>query len=327
MWKFKTYAALVLASPLLLVAWSGAFAQGYPAKPIRWIIPFAPGGALDLLSRAIQPHLSAALGQPIVLENRSSNAGIVAAEAVARSAPDGYTILTAENGILVFNKLVYKKLPYDTERDFVPVIMLAHTPIALFVHDSVPARTMAEFMAYIKANPGKLNFGTPGVGHAFHLATELLMQRTGTRMVHVPYKGGGPVLQDIASGRIQVMFYPATVQVMGFVKEGRLRALGAATAQRLPVLPATPTFDESGIPNFSAAGWFSVVVPAATPREIIERLNRDIRQVASTPELAKVYANLALIPGLGPPEQVAQRMRDEFALWGPLVKSLGIAID
>ena len=322
----KSTATLILAVCALAAAQT-AFSQAYPSKPIRWILPFAPGGGLDILSRAVQPQLQANLGQPLVMDNRPSNSGIVASEAVARSAPDGYTIMTAGNSDLVFNKIIRKNLPYDPERDFAPVILLARAPIALFVHESVPAKSLKEFIAHLKAQPGKLNYGSAGVGHPFHLAMELLLQRTGTQATHIPYKGSALVIQDIVAGRLHALFYPATGQVVALVKDGKLRALASAYEKRLPALPDTPSFGEAGVPNFNAAGWFSVVAPAGTPRPIIDRLNAEIRKVGHSPELARVYAKLSMLPGLGSPGELAQLMKDDFATWTPLIKALNITIE
>ena len=238
---------------------SAGFAQSYPTKPVRILVAFAPGGGIDLIARSIAPHLQSALGQPMIVENRPSAGGIVAAEATARSAPDAYSLLVTGND-LVFQKLLYRKLSYDSQRDLVPVAMLARAPIALFVHESVPAKTLQEFVAYSKANPGKLNYGSAGVGHPFHLAMELFAQRTGASLVHVPYKGMAPVIQDLVAGRIQAMFYPAAAQLTGYMKEGKLRALAAVAVQRLAALPETPTFDEAGVPNFNAATARSWVI-------------------------------------------------------------------
>jgi tripartite-type tricarboxylate transporter receptor subunit TctC len=320
----KTITTLCAAA-FMLVANATCIAQTYPSKPIRWILPFAPGGGLDIVSRAVQPQLQASLGQPVVMDNRPSNSGIVAAEAVARSAPDGYTLMTAGNSDLVMNKLLFRKLSYDSERDFAPVIMLAQAPIALFVHESVPAKTLKEFVDYAKANPGKLNYGSAGVGHPFHLALALFEQRTGTQMVHVPYKGSALVIQDIIGGRLHAMVYPATSQMVGLLKEGRLRAIAAATPKRLAALPDTPTFGESGLDNFDVSGWFGVAVPAATPRDIVLRLNHEIGRVIASPEMSATYAKLSMLPGGGTPEQLVQRVRIDLAQWAPVIKALNLS--
>lgn len=316
-----------LLSLCVLAACTTALAQAYPSKPVRWIIPFAPGGGLDILTRAIAPQVSNVLGQPMVAENRPANAGIIAAEAVAKSAPDGYTLLTGGNAILTFNKLIYPKLGYDPERDFAPITQISDAPIALWVHESVPAKTLQEFIAYAKANPGKLNYGAGGVGHPFHLAMELLLHRVGAKMVFVPYKGQAPVIQDVIAGRLQAMFYPSTEQMTSQVRAGKLRVLAAVSGKRLPNLPETPTFEESGIRDFEAAGWIAVVAPAGTPRDIIMRLNREIVKVVASPDLSKLYGQLSMLPTTGTPEQLGQKIRKEIADYTPLIKTLGITLE
>ncbi len=310
-----------------LAAVQTACAQAYPAKPVHWIVCYAAGGGNDILTRAIAPQLSNALGQPVVVENRPANAGIIAAETVAKSAPDGYTILTCGNSALMFNKLIYPKLSYDPERDFAPITLLANAPIALFVHESVPSKTLKEFIDYSKVQRGKLNYGSAGVGHPFHLAMEMLKQRTGLDIMHVPYKGSSLVIPDLIAGRLEAIFYPATEQLLSQVRTGKLRALAVASKQRVPVLPDTPTFDEAGVSNFDAAGWIAVVAPVGTPRDIVLRLNAGIAKSVATPEVAKIYAQESMQPATGTPEELAARIRREIAAFAPLVKSLGITLE
>lgn len=317
----------VILALLLCLGASMAVAQSYPSKPIRWVLPFAPGGGTDILSRAFVPQLSEALGQPLITDNRPASAGLIAADSVAKSPPDGYTIMTGGNSSMMFAKLTYANLSFDPERDFSHITLLALAPIALYVPESVPAKSLQELVAYAKANPGKLNYGAAGVGHPFHLAMEMLKQRTGMDLLFVPYKGMEPVILDVVAGRLQGMFYPPTSQLLAMIKAGKIRALAAATPQRLSTLPDTPTFDESGVPNFDAAGWIGLVAPAGVPRDIVMRLNREIAKIATTPELAKVYAQLSFEVATGTPEEFSQRIKREIAAWGPIVKSLGIMLN
>ena len=303
-----------------------ALGQTYPSKPVRVLVAFAPGGGIDIIARSVAPQLQAALGQPIVVENRPSAGGIVAAEATVRAAPDGHSLLVTGNDT-IFQKLLYKKLAYDPQRDLIPVAMLARAPIALFVHESVPAKSMQELIEHAKANPGKLNYGSAGIGHPFHLAMELLQQRTGTSLVHVPYKGMAPVIQDLVAGRIQAMVYPATSQMTGYMKEGKLRALAAAAPQRLAALPDVPTFDEAGIADFNAAGWIALFAPAGTPREIVERLNREAVRAVGSAEMAQVYSKLSMLPGPMSPDEFARFYNREFDYWGNVTRTLGIVLD
>ena len=317
----------VILALLLCLGASMAVAQSYPSKPIRWVLPFAPGGGTDILSRAFVPQLSEALGQPLITDNRPASAGLIAADSVAKSPPDGYTIMTGGNSSMMFAKLTYANLSFDPERDFSHITLLALAPIALYVPESVPAKSLQELVAYAKANPGKLNYGAAGVGHPFHLAMEMLKQRTGMDLLFVPYKGMEPVILDVVAGRLQGMFYPPTSQLLAMIKAGKIRALAAATPQRLSTLPDTPTFDESGVSNFDAAGWIGLVAPAGVPRDIVMRLNREIAKIATTPELAKVYAQLSFEVATGTPEEFSQRIKREIAAWGPIVKSLGIMLN
>jgi tripartite-type tricarboxylate transporter receptor subunit TctC len=304
-------------------------AQSYPSKPVRWIVPAPPGGAFDLLTRALMPPMSASMGQPLVVDNRAAVSGLTGMEAVAKAAPDGYTLLTAGNPQLVFNKHFYAKLPYDPQKDFASVGLISNLIFALYVYESVPARSLKELIAYARANPGKLNYGTGGVGQAFHLAMELLKQRTGADIVHVPYKGNALAIQDFFAGRIEVMLYPPTGQFMAQIKEGKIRALATANDRRLAALPDVPTFEQAGVANLDRdiIGWVGLLVPAGTPGEIVARLNRELGRAAVLPEMAKVYAVMNVEPVQSTPEQMTARMNREIELWGPVIRGLGIALE
>jgi tripartite-type tricarboxylate transporter receptor subunit TctC len=310
---------------LLITSLSSAivFAQSYPAKPVRILVPSAPGGSFDILSRAIAQPVSAALGQPMIVENRPATGGIVGVEALAKAAPDGYTLLTAGNSHFVFNTFFYAKLPYDPRRDFAAISLVAKIPTGMFIHESVPAKTLQEFFAYAKANPGKLNYASAGVGHSTNLSMELIKQRTGADLVHVPYKGLNLGLQDLIAGRVHAMLYSPTEQVMSQVKAGRLRALALASDRRLRTVPDLPTFAEAGLP-LDLAIWMSMSAPAGTPRDIITRLNQEIVRAVGSPELAKVYDSNSLVPATSSPEQVGPMIEKEIEIWAPIIKSLGI---
>ncbi len=318
----RTFGALAF-----VLAFGTCFAQSYPSKPIRWVLPFVPGGGTDIISRAIAPQLSTALGQPVITENRPANSGLIAADQVAKSAPDGYTIMTGGNSALMFSKLIYPKLSFDPERDFSPITMLASAPIALFVSASVPAKTLQEFVAYSRTQGGKLNYGAAGVGHPFMLAMEMLKQRTGLDIFFVPYKGMEPVIQDLIAGRLQALFYSPSEQLLSQIRAGRARALAIATENRYPAVPDVPTFDEAGVRDFNAGGWIALVGPAGMPRDIVLRLNKEVVRIVATPEVAKVYAQLSLIPATGTPEVLGQRVKSDLAAWGPIVKSLGSSLE
>ena len=242
------FAAAVLA----LAFCTGASAQ-YPSKPIRWIVASTPGGAFDLITRALSPAMLQLLGQPVVIENRPGASGIVGVDSVAKAPPDGYTVLTAGNTQLSLVRFTHVNLPYDPQRDFAPVSLIGDLLSALFVHSSLNVSTVKELIDYAKRNPNKLNYGSAGIGHSFHLATELFKQRTGTDLVHVPFKGTGPALQELFVGRIEVMFYPPSTQLMSQVAAGKLRIIGIET--RVPHLANVGTFAETGLANFEIPGW------------------------------------------------------------------------
>ncbi|MFH1044234.1 MAG: tripartite tricarboxylate transporter substrate binding protein [Pseudomonadota bacterium] len=327
--SFRSNRRLVstLFSAWALGAGALALAQSYPTRPVRVVVPNAAGGAFDTITRAFAPQLSAALGQPIVPDNRPAAGGVAGVEYVAKAVPDGYTLLTAGVSQMVLNKHFYAKLPYDPERDFAPIGMIGDLVFALFVHTSMPANNLQELIAYAKANPGKLNYGSAGVGQSFHLAMELLQQRTGAQMTHVPYKGTAPANQDLIAGRIQVMFSPPNAQMLSYVRDGRLRALASVSRKRLPALPEVPTFDEAGIRNLDVAGWSAMFSPAGTPKDVVARLNRELVRVLNLPELAKAYDALSMLPASSTPEQLAEKVSREIAMWGPVVKTLGIQLE
>ncbi len=309
---------------IALAGSSAAFGQAYPSKPLHWIIPFVPGGGLDLLTRGYAPELSKALGQPIVPDNRPANNGIAAAEFIAKAPPDGYTILTAGSGALTYNKFIYPSIQFDWERDFAPISNLAKAPVALFVSTSVPSMNLKDFIAYAKEQGGKLNYGAAGHGHPFHLGMELFKSRTGVDMLFVPYKGMAPVVQDTVAGRLQALIYPPMENIVSMVKAGKLRALATATEQRVPSMPDVPTFEEAGLANFDPSGAIALFAPGGTPRDIVSRLNREVVRISTSPELAKVYQAAALNVATTTPEGLAQQMRREYEQWVPLIKKLGI---
>jgi tripartite-type tricarboxylate transporter receptor subunit TctC len=310
----------------MLAAGGLAFGQSYPSKPIRWIVPFAAGGPMDVLSRAISKPLSEALGQPVLLEIRPSTSGIVGVEIATKSAPDGHTILT--HGMsLVPQKFLYRSLPYDVARDLAPITLIATSHMVLFTHESVPARTLNEFVEYVKANPGRIAYGSSGVGQGFHLAMEMLKMRTGMDILHVPYKGSAQTMPELLAGRVQAMFFTPVEQLMRQVKAGKLHALAVVSDERLSALPEVPTFAESGLSDFDTASGIGVSAPAGTPRLIIERLNREIIRCVAMPEMEKVYSQLNIRSAKSTPEAMAEKMRADLDRWGPLMRRLDIKLD
>jgi tripartite-type tricarboxylate transporter receptor subunit TctC len=321
--RLKTMTRALVAAALLAAS-NLAAAQSWPSKQVTWIIPFAPGGNFDLLTRGFGPPLSAALGVSVVPENRPANNGNAANEYVAKATPDGHTILTAGAASMYYAKLIYSGLQYDPERDFTRISGLARSPIALFVASSVPAASLQELLAYLKANPGKLNYGAAGHGHPFHLSMEMLLSRTGTQMVFVPYKGMAPVIQETVAGRLHALFFPPSQQMAGLVKAGKLRGIATATEKRLSNMPDMPTFDEAGLKDFYVSGTIGLFAPGGTPREVVTRLSREVARIAATPELQKLYDAQSVIPYIVPGEELTAQARRENAAWEPLIKALKI---
>jgi tripartite-type tricarboxylate transporter receptor subunit TctC len=314
----------VLAAIALTLATPFAGAQSWPYKPITWIIPFTPGGNFDLLTRGYARPLSSALGVPVVPENRPANNGNAANEYVAKATPDGYLILTAGGAAMYTAKIIYSGLQYDPDRDFTRISGLARSPVALFVSADVPAQNLQEFIAYLKANPGKLNYGAAGHGHPFHLAMEMLMSRTGTQMLFVPYKGMAAVIQDTVAGRLQALFFPPSQQMASLVKAGKLRGIASATEARLSNMPDMPTFDEAGLKDFQVSGSIGFFSPGGTPREVVTRLAREVQRIASTPEMKALYEAQSVLPYIVPAEELAAQSKREAAAWEPLIRALNI---
>ena len=306
----------------LLVS-QAAQAQAWPNRPVRFLVPFAAGAGInDIMARLVGQHLGAGLGQPVVIENRAGSGGIAGTEAAAKAAPDGYTFLMT-NVSLITSAYLYSKLSYDPQKDLVPVTLVATSPLLLVVNPAVPARSVQEFVAYAKAHPGKLNFGSGGVGSTPHLAVELFKSAAGFDAVHVPYKGGAPALNDLIGGQISFMIenMPGT---MPFVKQGKLRALAITSTQRSPLEPTLPTMVESGVPGYEVVGWQGLFAVAGTPHEIVARLQAEVAKVLRLPEVRERLAGLGA-DGVGStPEEFAAFVRAEHARWGKVIREKGI---
>lgn len=312
--------ALLLSSLVLSAA-----AQDYPTRPVRLILPFPPGGGTDILGRLISERLSAALGQPVLTENRGGAGGNVGAEAAARSAPDGYTILLAAPSLAISPSL-YAKLNYDPVKDLAPISLVATVPNVMITHPSVPAQTLQEFIALARQKPGAMNFGSGGSGTSNHLAGELFNIVTGTKLVHVPYKGVNLAMNDVLSGRIHlvVIGVPAAAP---HIKSGRLRALAIIAPQRAPALPEVPTVADAGLSNFEVTTWYGVLAPAGTPRPVISRLNSELVRIMHTLEMQERLAAMATEPRTSTPEEFAAYLAQEIAKWGDVVRKAGLKAD
>ncbi|MFL6573307.1 MAG: Bug family tripartite tricarboxylate transporter substrate binding protein [Burkholderiales bacterium] len=298
-------------------------ASGYPSRPIRLVVPFPPGGSTDILARALGEKLSQGLAQPVVIDNRPGAGGSIGAEAVARAAPDGYTLMMGHLGTLAVNPAIYKNLPYDPVRSFAPVSLMAIVPSVLVVNPSLPVTSAAELIAYAKAHPGKLAYGSAGSGSTSHLTTEYFKLVTGTDILHVPYKGVGPMLTDLVSGQLSMGLNGAPA-VMAHVHAGRLRPLAVTSVRRLEALPQVPTLDEAGVHGFDASGWYGVVAPAGTPQAIVARLNAEIGRAMQTPELRSRLDNEGALPAPGTPEAFGAFIRAEIARWDAVLKRAGV---
>ena len=308
--------ALVLAMPF-------AHAQTFPDRPLRLVIPFGAGSAVDTIGRTIATQLTVQTGQSVVIDNRTGANGIIAAEMVAKSPGDGYTLFMPNDGILAANPVLYAKIPYDTLRDFSAVTLTSTVPLALVAHPSFPAGSAAELIAQARARPGAIDFTSTGVGSAQHLAMEFLVDQAGIKMNHVPHKAMGQALADVVGGTIPVMFSGMS-NVIGFVRDGKLKLLGVSSAKRSPAAPQWPTIAESGLPGYSYMAWNGIVVPSATPPALVRRLHEEIAKAMNEPAVRDKLASLGFeLVGAGP-DVFGQLIRDDVARLGRLVRAAGI---
>jgi tripartite-type tricarboxylate transporter receptor subunit TctC len=315
-----TLTGLLLSLPLL------AAEQAYPSKPIRLVVPFPAGGSLDVIARAIGQKLSIAWGQPVIIDNRPGAGGNIGADLVAKSAPDGYTILEGALSTHAVNVSLYSKMPYDPIKDFAPITLVAVTPNVLVLNPSVPANSVAELIAYAKANPGKLAFGSGSNGSAGHLAGELFKTEAKVDMVHVPYKGGAPAMQDLLGGQIQLMF-DNLANSMQQVRAGKLKAIAVTTARRSPLVPDLPTLAETGLPGFDIYTWWGFMAPAGTPKEIIAKWNAEVTRILNTPEMQAYFAQQGAEPAPTSPEQFMALIQGEIPKYAKIIKASGAKVD
>jgi tripartite-type tricarboxylate transporter receptor subunit TctC len=319
-----TFTALnLIAIPLALVIPLGATqAAEYPDKPIRMLVGFAPGGGTDTTARTIAQPLSEALGQQVVVDNRAGAAGNIATDIASKSPPDGYTVLMGTIAALAINPSLYKKLPFDPIRDFEPITLAVSSTNVLAVHPSVPVKNVRELIALAKSQPGKLSYGSSGVGGAGHLAGVLFDSTAGTRMVHIPYKGGAPAMIALISGEVQLVFATAETAVPQ-IKSGKIRALGVTIAKRTALLPDLPTIAEAGLPGYEANNWYGILVPAKTPHAIVERLNREIVKILTSPAIKEQLFRQGLDASPSTPKEFAAYIKSETAKWGKVVQASG----
>lgn len=320
----KTLLALALGfAPLVTVVHA---AEGYPQRPIRFVVPFAPGGSTDTLARSIGIKLSETMGEQIVVDNRAGGNGNIGMQIVAEAPPDGYTIVLGYIANLAIGPHLYAKLPFDPVKSFAPITLLAESPNILVAHPSLPVKNLKELIAYAKAHPGKLNFGSASVASVGHLTGVMLNQMAGIDMQHVPYKGSGQAVVDVVGGQIQLMFSGMS-SVMPHVKAGRLKALVVTGAKRSPAVPDVPTIAESGFPGFSATAWYGVLAPAKTPKPIVKRLHDEIVKSLAQPDVKQRLESVGFELIGGTPEQLAEHIKTEIKKWEKVVKASGAKPD
>ena len=309
------------AATLGLLVSVGVAAQDYPSKPLRMIVPFPPGGVTDIVARAVAAKLAIELGQAVVVENRAGASGVIGAEAGARSPADGYTLVMGNISTLAINPVTFAKLPYDPIASFDPISMVAIQPLIVAVHPSLPVKSLSELVQYAKSQPGKLNYGT--AGSSIHLAVEFFSTAAGIKMNHIPYKGSAPALTDLIGGQVQVLFDPFS-SIYPFVASGKVKALAVTTDKRSATAPTLPTVAESGYANFDVSSWQGIVVPAGTPKAVIQRLNRDLVKVLSTPEMKERFAQYSAVTAASTPEQFSSYIKQENARWQKVAIDAGV---
>src|SRR5882757_66286 len=299
-----------------------AFAQSYPSRNVTLVVPFAPGGSTDILARIVGQHLYQSMGQPIVIENRTGAAGNIGTGAVARAPADGYTLLFNTMSVHTMNHALFATMPFDGVKDFSPITLLAYVTNTMVVHPSVPANTVAEFIAYAKANPGKIAYASSGPGSTNHLCAAMFEKMTGIEMLHVPYRGGAPAVADTVGGQVQ-LFFTAGTQSLEHVKAGRLKLLALTEAKRSALLPDVPLVGET-VPGYEMTVWYGAFGPAAMPADIVTRLNSEIAKVLALSDVTKKMADIAVEVASSSPDELAMRMRTDSEKWGKIIKSLNI---
>ncbi|HUP30341.1 MAG TPA: tripartite tricarboxylate transporter substrate binding protein [Usitatibacter sp.] len=315
-----------LAAAFVSIAASAAFAQGYPAKPIRILVPFAPGGNVDITARLVSPGLAEALGQPVVVENRPGAGGTIGADVVAKSPADGYTLLMGSNSTFSVAPSLYPKNPYNPLADFAPVIMIASAPFVLVVNPNLPAKSARELVAQAKDFPRKLTMSSAGTGSSNHLVGELFQEISGARFTHVPYKGSGQALTDLMGGQVDLHFDQIT-SAASHIQGGKLRALMVTAPQRVPMLPEVPTAAEAGYAAFEATNVTGLIAPAGTPRDVIEKLNAATQKVIAQAAVREKFAGIGAETTGGTPEQFAAYIRDDLSKWTRIVKDANVKVE
>ncbi|MDN4591715.1 ABC transporter substrate-binding protein [Xenophilus aerolatus] len=316
-----------IGAALAFAACGAALAQGaYPSQPIKWIVPYAAGGGTDAVARQLTNAMQASLGQPLVVDNRPGASTNIGVAALMQAKPDGYTVMQAENAALLFNEHMFAKLPYKPATDFSYIGAIGRIPILLVVRQDHPARTLAELIASVKANPGKASYGSAGVGSPHHMAMELFKQKAGLDIAHVAYKGAAPAIQDLLGGQVPMMMLDLTAG-RPYLDSGKVRALAVALPQRSKALPNLPTFAELGYPDVNAFAYQGLIGPANMPPAVVDRLNAELRKALQSPELLKAFDTLGLEPAPGTPEEFRSTARALSAHWGKVIRTSGVQLD
>jgi tripartite-type tricarboxylate transporter receptor subunit TctC len=319
----------VLACCAMLLSVGQAHAQAntvFPNQPIKWIVPYTAGGGTDNLARALAEGIRPSLGQPIIIDNRPGASTNIGATALVKSKPDGYTIMQADNAALFFNEHLFAKLPYKPDTDFTYIGAIGRFPVALVVNPDFPAKTLAEFIAYAKSNPDKLNYASPGAGSPHHMAMELFKQKAGISATHVPYKGAAPAVTDVMGGQVPAMMLDLA-SGLPFMQAGKVRVLAVASPQRARALPDVPTFAEQKLADVNASAYQGLVGPAGMPPEVVNRFNMELRKAMQSPKVTKLFADFGMEPLVGTPEDFGNLVRTERARWGEIIKKTGIQLD
>ncbi|MBL0150223.1 MAG: tripartite tricarboxylate transporter substrate binding protein [Ideonella sp.] len=325
--RYRSLLLKLAATTALVMGVGAAFAQAdFPSKTLRIIVPFAPGGASDVLARTFGQKLQEAWGQTVLVENKPGAGGNIGAEAGAKAAPDGHTLTLAAAGFMAVNPSLYAKLPYDSVKDFAPVALLVKAPLLMVANASLPARNLKELIDYARANPGKLNIGNGGAGTAQHLGGEFFTSAAGISATHIPYKGSAPATNDLLGGVFHAQF-DNMVTLIPHVKAGKLRPLAVSSAQRVATMPDVPTIAESGLPGFETGTWYGLVAPAGTPAPVVDKLNREIKRILALPEVTEKLGAMGLLAAPMAPAQFAEFIKSEIVSYGRVIKSANIKLD
>jgi tripartite-type tricarboxylate transporter receptor subunit TctC len=309
----------ILAAALFAIA-GAALAQGaWPTRAVTLVVPFPPGGGTDTGARIIAEQLARKWGQPVLVDNKGGAAGQIGADVVAKARPDGYTLLMGNIGTQAINPALYAKMPYDPDKAFAPIALVAELPLAMMVHPAVPAKNVGEFIALAKAQPGKLSYSSSGAGGGPHLAAEMFKDATGSFILHVPYRGGGPAIADLLAGHVQLSFM-TVLEASGHIKAGKLRALAVTSGKRVSALPEVPTLGEAAVPGFNSISWIGLLAPAGTPREIVERISADVREAVAREDVKDKLVQLGAVPAAGTPAQFSALIDNDRKRYAQIIK-------